>query len=35
MANTILNPQIIAQTAVRVLENELVMGSQRLSRLRG
>lgn len=28
MANTILNPQIIAQTAVRVLENELVMGSK-------
>ena len=27
MANTILNPTIIAQTAVRVLENELVMGS--------
>jgi hypothetical protein len=27
MTNTILNPQIIAQTAVRVLENELVMGS--------
>jgi P22 coat protein - gene protein 5 len=26
--NTILNPQIIAQTAVRILENELVMGSR-------
>ena len=26
MPNTILNPQIIAQTAVRILENELVMG---------
>lgn len=28
MPNTILNPQIIAQTAVRILENELVMGSR-------
>ena len=28
MANTILNPTIIAQTAVRILENELVMGRQ-------
>lgn len=28
MANTILNPSIIAKTAVRVLENELVMGSK-------
>jgi hypothetical protein len=26
VANTILNPSIIAQTAVRILENELVMG---------
>src|SRR5262245_9302373 len=28
MPNTILNPQIIASTAVRILENELVMGSR-------
>jgi hypothetical protein len=28
MPNTILNPQIIAQTAVRILENELVMGGR-------
>ena len=28
MPNTILNPQIIAATAVRILENELVMGSR-------
>jgi hypothetical protein len=28
MPNTILNPTIIAQTAVRILENELVMGSR-------
>jgi hypothetical protein len=28
MPNTILNPSIIAQTAVRILENELVMGSR-------
>ncbi len=26
MPNTVLNPQIIAQTAVRILENELIMG---------
>lgn len=28
MPNIVLNPQIIAQTAVRILENELVMGSR-------
>jgi hypothetical protein len=28
MPNTILNPTIIAQTAVRILENELVMGNR-------
>jgi P22 coat protein - gene protein 5 len=28
MPNTVLNPSIIAKTAVRVLENELVMGSR-------
>ena len=28
MPNTVLNPQIIASTAVRILENELVMGSR-------
>ena len=28
MPNTILNPSIIAKTAVRILENELVMGSR-------
>src|SRR5262245_9323393 len=28
MPNTILNPSIIASTAVRILENELVMGSR-------
>ena len=28
MANTVLNPTIIAKTAVRILENELVMGRQ-------
>jgi|KBSMisStandDraft_5_1062788.scaffolds.fasta_scaffold172861_2 hypothetical protein len=27
MANTVLNPSIIAKTSVRILENELVMGS--------
>jgi hypothetical protein len=27
MANTVLNPSIIGKTAVRILENELVMGS--------
>ena len=27
MANTVLNPSIIASTSVRILENELVMGS--------
>ena len=26
MANTVLNPSIIAKTSVRILENELVMG---------
>ena len=28
MANTVLNPSIIASTAVRILENELVMASR-------
>src|SRR6476620_11173296 len=28
MPNTVLNPSIIASTAVRILENELVMGSR-------
>jgi hypothetical protein len=28
MANTVLNPSIIAKTSVRILENELVMGSK-------
>src|SRR6185436_8205913 len=28
MANTVLNPSIIAKTSVRLLENELVMGQR-------